>query len=137
MGDTASCSCGAGGEGTKVCRFDMRSPTQGTFSECMACMTTPPPSEDGPGDVSVRDAGMAAGRSGSQNGGTGGQGGSAQAGSGGSAQAGSGGTSQPTMPPSSGGRCNCTQLCFPIGILPCCTASGRCGCTWAPGAYCL
>lgn len=31
----------------------------------------------------------------------------------------------------------CNQPCYPIGILPCCTALGTCGCTWAPGAYCL
>src|SRR5262249_36186886 len=31
----------------------------------------------------------------------------------------------------------CTNSCFPVGILSCCTALGTCGCTWAPGAYCF
>ena len=148
MGETAACSCSSGGEGTKVCRFDMRSPTKGTFSECMACVTPAPQSDDGPGDVSVRDAG-AAGRPGSQDdsgSGGGGSGGSLEPTGGRSGSAGSGGTGgsggtspPPTRPAPSGSRCNppCTQLCFPIGILPCCTLLGTCGCTWAPGAYCL
>jgi len=32
---------------------------------------------------------------------------------------------------------DCTESCVPIGILNCCRANGTCGCTWAPGAYCL
>jgi hypothetical protein len=39
------------------------------------------------------------------------------------------------------GRCEkdsqCTNSCVPVGILPCCTLLKTCGCTWAPGAYCL
>jgi hypothetical protein len=31
----------------------------------------------------------------------------------------------------------CTQSCFPVGVLACCSPLGTCGCTWAPGAYCL
>jgi len=30
---------------------------------------------------------------------------------------------------------DCTNDCIPLGILRCCE-SNRCGCTWAPGAYC-
>lgn len=37
----------------------------------------------------------------------------------------------------SGGRCTCNNACFLTGILPCCRANGSCGCTWAPGAYCM
>jgi hypothetical protein len=31
----------------------------------------------------------------------------------------------------------CTQPCLPIGAFSCCSAMNKCGCTWAPGAYCL
>jgi|SoiMethySBSTD1v2_1073268.scaffolds.fasta_scaffold01972_16 hypothetical protein len=51
-------------------------------------------------------------------------------GSGGSSGSGSGGST---------GSCNPTSCpgCSVIGPIPCCTAARRCGCTWAPGAYCL
>jgi len=32
---------------------------------------------------------------------------------------------------------DCKQSCVPIGIINCCRDNGTCGCTWAPGAYCL
>ncbi|MDB4985147.1 MAG: hypothetical protein JWN04_325 [Myxococcaceae bacterium] len=32
---------------------------------------------------------------------------------------------------------DCKVSCIPIGILNCCRADNICGCTWAPGAYCL
>jgi hypothetical protein len=41
-------------------------------------------------------------------------------------------TDQPTCP-----EIPCTQPCFPVGLLPCCNPLHVCGCTWAPGAYCL
>ncbi|MDD9966473.1 MAG: hypothetical protein OXR73_09630 [Myxococcales bacterium] len=45
-----------------------------------------------------------------------------------------------TSPPAGqgGSSCDgpCTNSCFPVGVLPCCTQRGTCGCTWAPGAYC-
>ena len=31
----------------------------------------------------------------------------------------------------------CTNECSLAGPLRCCTERGSCGCTWAPGAYCL
>jgi hypothetical protein len=73
--------------------------------------------------------------------GTGGSG-AAPAGTGGS---GSGGTSAGSRAGASGGgtggatggRCMCTNTCLLIGIAPCCRANGSCGCTWAPGAYCM
>lgn len=43
--------------------------------------------------------------------------------------------------PTSGEGCrsnaDCRISCFPIGIAPCCRANRTCGCSWAPGAYCL
>ena len=59
---------------------------------------------------------------------TGGAGGS-RAGSG--SAAGSGGRSTTSA------RCECTQSCFLLGIFPCCRTNGSCGCSWAPGAYCM
>lgn len=39
------------------------------------------------------------------------------------------------------GRCDrssqCESLCLFVGVFPCCRADHTCGCTWAPGAYCL
>jgi hypothetical protein len=53
-------------------------------------------------------------------------------------------TSPGTTPPaaaSAGDSCehdsDCQNLCVPVGILPCCNLLKICGCTWAPGAYCL
>jgi hypothetical protein len=44
-------------------------------------------------------------------------------------------------PPPAAGSCSkdsdCKNVCIAIGILPCCTEDKECGCTWAPGAYCL
>jgi hypothetical protein len=31
----------------------------------------------------------------------------------------------------------CTNTCSLAGPLKCCTEAGRCGCSWAPGAYCM
>jgi hypothetical protein len=42
-----------------------------------------------------------------------------------------------TPPPSSGGRCSGCMGCSVIGPFPCCRDNGTCGCTWAPGGYCL
>jgi len=32
---------------------------------------------------------------------------------------------------------DCTVACFPIGFFSCCRLDNICGCSWAPGAYCL
>lgn len=32
---------------------------------------------------------------------------------------------------------DCTVSCFPLGAVACCRADKTCGCSWAPGAYCL
>jgi hypothetical protein len=49
--------------------------------------------------------------------------------------------STPRAPVINGKMCraatDCTESCVPIGILSCCRDNGTCGCTWAPGAYCL
>lgn len=46
-----------------------------------------------------------------------------------------------TSPASGGEGCRssaeCRNSCFPVGIAPCCRANRTCGCSWAPGAYCL
>lgn len=43
--------------------------------------------------------------------------------------------------PGANGRCqrssDCDAVCAFTGILPCCREDRTCGCTWAPGAYCL
>jgi hypothetical protein len=126
MGDSAPCACSPGSEGMKICRFDRASPTQGTFSGCENC-SAPPPVDD-PGDVMTRagTGGRAAGSGGA---------GGATTGSGGRGEGESGGRSG--RPSGSSCMQECNQVCFPVGILPCCSPLGTCGCTWAPGAYCL
>ena len=134
MGQTETCACEqAGTEGVRVCRFDRASPTDGTFSACENCMPLAPTMAD-EGDVMARAGSGGAGRGGSGSGGAG-AGGRA----GGSAGSTSGGESSGGDRPRGGSGCSspCTNVCFPIGILPCCTLLGTCGCTWAPGAYCL
>lgn len=32
---------------------------------------------------------------------------------------------------------DCTVSCFPLGAVACCRDDKTCGCSWAPGAYCL
>jgi hypothetical protein len=131
MGESAACTCSSTGtEGTKVCRYDDKSPTMGSFSECQSC--APPEMAPDPGDVDTAGRGGAGGAGG---GGSGGMSGSS--GRGGSG--GSGGSTPPTMPRPTGRTCMpaCSQSCFPVGVLACCTPLGTCGCTWAPGAYCL
>ncbi|MDB4975800.1 MAG: hypothetical protein JWN48_4141 [Myxococcaceae bacterium] len=32
---------------------------------------------------------------------------------------------------------DCTTPCIPVGLFSCCRLDQVCGCTWAPGAYCL
>lgn len=32
---------------------------------------------------------------------------------------------------------DCTVSCFPLGAVACCRNDKTCGCSWAPGAYCL
>lgn len=136
MGETAPCTCSPQGTpGTKTCRYDRESPTMGTFSECGACEE--PAGMEDPGDVMSAGAGGSAGRAGQGAGGragsaagTSGGGTSGMSGSSGSGGSSEGGSSRGCMPA-------CNNTCFPVGILPCCNALGRCGCTWAPGAYCL
>lgn len=124
MGDTAPCTCqDTGTQGTKFCRFDRNSPTQGTFSECGGCAMSGSAGRD-PGDVEPGPAG-----SGGSGGRAGTSGSGGRSGSGGS---GTGGSGSGSCSPGS-----CSQPCFPIGVLACCRSNGTCGCTWAPGAYCL
>jgi hypothetical protein len=80
-------------------------------------------------------AGGASGR-----GGTGGRASGGSGGAAGKAATGSGGSGGRTSTTSSSKSCSsdcAQQLCFPIGVLGCCRSNGTCGCTWAPGAYCM
>jgi hypothetical protein len=130
MGDTADCSCETPGSmGTKYCMFDATSPTKGSFSECQDCVDPPMRVDSGsdPGDISLIDSGVGMGSGGTGSGGT----------------AATGGTKAPPPPPPPPPTPKipcpslCVQPCVPFGILACCRDNGTCGCTWAPGAYCL
>lgn len=84
MGQSESCACADGGEGSRVCRYDRSSPTQGSFSECMACASNAAGSggDAGSGAGSGSAGTSGAGRSGS-GGGSAGAGGSGGGGGGG------------------------------------------------------
>jgi hypothetical protein len=141
VGERVPCVCTDGvGQGIKACAADKNSPTQGTYSECTACVAIPeagrPPIVENTGRTA--NAGRAArGGAGGTTGaaGTGSTSSSARAGSGGRGSTAAAGRSGGTTTTS--GRCNCTQDCFPVGILACCRLDNSCGCSWAPGAYCL
>jgi len=129
-GETAACTCvDKGTMGQMTCVFDASSPLDGFFTDCSRC---PEPMTTDPGDVTA-DAGTPMS----------GSGGSGRAGSGGSGgtSGGSAGTTAPPPPTTGGGgrtcASPCNQPCFPIGIIACCNPLGVCGCTWAPGGYCL
>lgn len=131
-GTEPTCTCDSTHTmGVRICKFDPNSTaTMGTYSDCQSCAPPLMTPDAGTGDVMLIDAGTAG------TGGTGGTGGSGGRTGGG----GSGGTRAPTMmQPTAGKACSspCTNSCFPVGILPCCSPLGTCGCTWAPGAYCL
>ena len=134
-GETVACTCvDKGTMGTKICVFDAASPLDGFYGDCARCPDPAPPPSD-PGDVMTSGTGGSGGSSGS-----GGSGSAGRSGSGGSG--GSGGSTPPPPPPTMGGGSRscaspCNQPCFPIGILACCNPLGICGCSWAPGAYCL
>ena len=133
MGDTQPCMCSSTGtEGVNQCRGDARSSLGGYFAtECTRCAPPVVMMPEDPGDVMMSDGGPATSGSGGAGSSASGSGG---AGSGG--RGGSGGSGGSTARP---GTCMpaCNNTCFPVGILPCCRPIGGCGCTWAPGAYCL
>ena len=129
MGESAACTCeSTGWEGSKTCRYDARSPTMGTFPECGNCIDPNAVAQPDPGNVMGSAGGS--GRAGSGTAaGSGASGGST--GTGGAGGSGSSGGSRGGCTPA------CNQSCFPAGVLACCRSNGTCGCTWAPGAYCL
>ena len=104
------------------------------------------PARSESGDVELASAGSAAG---SGSGGTGGTGGGDDAADAASSTAGSAGAANRSplgtplnrfanpLAPAPGLGCECDQPCFPFGIIACCRMDGSCGCSWAPGAYCL
>lgn len=139
MGAVEDCSCDGGKTGTRRCFFDPRSPTGGFFSECTDCGA--PDAQAEPEDAGTTSAAIDASSPGDvPTGGTmpktGGAGGAMMMTSGGTA-APPPPRPQPTPPPKT---CPglCTGPCSALGPFPCCnTSTGICGCTWAPGAYCL
>ena len=129
-GETLACTCvDKGTMGQQTCVFDDASPLDGFYSDCTRCPDPAPPPD--PGDVNTSGSGGASGSAGR----------SGSGGSSGSGSAGSAGSSTSPPPPTGGGSrtCSspCNQPCFPIGIIACCNPLGTCGCTWAPGGYCL
>jgi hypothetical protein len=160
IGERVACACANGaGMGVRACVANASSPTKGALSECLPCSAAPTSNaselaldagnrtDDGMHEAgrgaAVGGAGRAAGAGGAGRGAGagagGGAGGTRSAGAGGRvAQAGSSAGAAGSAPPAtSSGACKCDQLCVPIGILACCRSDGSCGCTWAPGSYCL
>ena len=131
-GQSRSCTCPDGTEGMHLCARDPLSPTLGAWM--MTCLNCPePPAPTAPQPTAAGS--MAAGPD--MQAGVGGSGGRSAAGRGGSS--GTGGRGGTSGGAGRGGntRCACNQDCFPVGVLACCRPNGSCGCTWAPGAYCL
>jgi len=156
VGERVPCICADGtGQGIKACGSDTNSPTKGTYSECTACAAVP---EAGRPQTAATMPTMStmptmptmpttrAGTAGrASRGGSGGTGSSADKGSTSApSSSGTGGRTGSTATvagrtgsATSSGACNCNQVCFPIGIVACCRLDMSCGCSWAPGAYCL
>jgi uncharacterized membrane protein YgcG len=162
LGDRRECACkNRAGMGIQVCTADETSPTKAAYGkECLPCSVLTAHSELDAGGDDAGEHEVDAGESGRENttgamsssmatagrssaaGGSGGAGG--RAGAGGAAfggKGGSGGTGGAAgaagRPGTTSGQCKCNQSCAPIGISACCRDDGSCGCSWAPGAYCL
>lgn len=142
-GQRTTCACPDGSEGMKICTPDPKSPTEASFSPCLNCPDPNAAPEPVPGAAGATPepvegaAGMSA-----MSGRSGGASGRAAASSGTGGRGGAGGRMSTTgsgrgSTSGGSGRCNCTQDCFPVGVLACCRLDNSCGCTWAPGAYCL
>ena len=95
----------------------------------------------GKGGSSSSGAGNAiagsSGKSGQGGGGGGGKSGQGGASSGTGGSSGRGGSSAAAGSGGRSERCECRTGCLLIGVFPCCRDNGSCGCTWAPGAYCM
>jgi hypothetical protein len=149
LGDRESCDCPNGGQGMKACMTDATSPTQGSYSSCLLCPDSTGHNAAGStmtmtsaGSVSTNETagtGSAVGPGNTSSGSVSGGGGGGRAGVSGSTStaAGSGSSTAGSSGGNTPGKCNCKQSCFPLGVLACCRANGTCGCTWAPGAYCM
>jgi hypothetical protein len=81
------------------------------------------------GNVCVAPGSGGSAGAGGSSGGTGGASGASGA-SGAGGRGGAGGSTGSCVPTS-------CPSCSVLGPIPCCNAARRCGCTWAPGAYCL
>ena len=144
-GQEMNCVCPDGvTAGYKLCTPDPESPTQASFSGCLSCPEPePPPNPETMPMTPMMPAagGMGGGGIGAAMGGRMGAAGRGTAGSGGRGTTSGGSSGRGATGSgrgSSGGRCMCAdQACFPVGVIGCCRLDGSCGCTWAPGAYCL
>jgi hypothetical protein len=146
VGDRVVCTCASGGMGLRACVQNPSSPTKGALTDCLNCMTpmtSPPPTGmagtnqgDAPMASGMGGRGAAGGRASGRGDAAAGGTGSSTTGGGRAGSAARSGGSSGTGGRGSSGACNCTNDCFPIGILACCRLDGSCGCTWAPGAYC-
>jgi hypothetical protein len=137
QGDAPDCDCPTGGMGTRICRYDAMSPTMGTFAECTGCVASGGAGGNSGDAASGSGGGGSGGRSGSGGSGSGGSGSGGSGGSGSGGSSGAGGSSGTGSSSSGCPASGCTNSCFPAGAFSCCTAFDSCGCTWAPGAYCL
>jgi hypothetical protein len=137
-GQRTDCTCPAGEPGFKLCTPDPKSPTMASFSGCLNCpepaMNPTTPETAGMSAVGEGPDAQAGSSGRNSNAGRGAAGSGGRSGAGGTSSGAAGrmGTGRGTNT-----RCNCTESCFPVGVLACCRADNSCGCTWAPGAYCL
>ncbi len=165
MGEAVECVCASTGTmGSQTCKFDLSSPTGGSLGECERCAEPDPDGGIGMGGCndgvqSDLETDIDCGGPDCDTCGLG-EGcrvnGDCSAGEcfEGACTEGDGPTDPtdgsdispppdppeaPPPPPTQTSSCSspCTQPCIPFGILACCRANGTCGCTWAPGAYCL
>ncbi|HET6338686.1 MAG TPA: hypothetical protein VFG30_35950 [Polyangiales bacterium] len=141
-GQRTTCPCPDGSEGMKLCTPDPKSPTLASFSSCLSCPEPPPMNPPQPAGMSGGMSSVGPDSDGdSDAAGRGGSGGRSSTGRGGAGAGGAAGRMSGSGRAGStgggSGRCNCTNVCIPVGIAACCRADGSCGCTWAPGAYCL
>ena len=163
IGGQLLCICPNGVDtGQRTCQPAAALPTQGTLTPCLPCDAKPITAgtsasasgagmtSDGPQQGAAGNAAADAGSASASAGGSAARALNGMAGSAGTAvavpsagapsrtaQGNPLGRAANPLAPASGTDCECSQPCFPFGILACCRMDGSCGCSWAPGAYCL